>query len=119
MKYKCKENDCLIEMEQDKSEILISAEGDTVQTVIGLKDLHEALVSFDTIREDTWNYGAETEVSRVKSTDKKSEEELRMKCINAALELLAKRLIVESDLKVVLDSVRFAATEIYDFVTTK
>ena len=46
MKYECKENDCLIEMGKDKSEILISVKGETAKTVIGLKDLSQALILF-------------------------------------------------------------------------
>ncbi len=46
MKYECKENDSLIEMGRDKSEILISVKGETAKTVIGLKDLNEALILF-------------------------------------------------------------------------
>lgn len=49
MKYKCKENDCLIEMGKDKSEILISVQGGTVKTVIGLDDLNQALNLFDVV----------------------------------------------------------------------
>lgn len=46
MKYECKENDCLIEMGKDKSEILIYLKGETAKTVIGLKDLDQALILF-------------------------------------------------------------------------
>jgi len=46
MKYECKENDCLIEMGRDKGEILISVQGGTAKTVIGLKDLTQALILF-------------------------------------------------------------------------
>ena len=49
MKYKCKENDAIIEIGKDKSEILISINGDNEcgKTVIGLKDLKNALTLFD------------------------------------------------------------------------
>ncbi len=50
MKYECKENDCLIEMGKDKSEILISVKGETAKTVIGLKDLNEALILFGVVK---------------------------------------------------------------------
>ena len=46
MKYECKENDCLIEIGRDKNEILISVQGEIGKTVIGLKDLNEALILF-------------------------------------------------------------------------
>jgi hypothetical protein len=46
MEYECKENDCLIEMGKDKSEILIYVKGETAKTVIGLKDLKQALILF-------------------------------------------------------------------------
>ena len=47
MKYECKQNDCLIEASEDKSELLISSKGDTVKLVIGLEDLNKALNLFD------------------------------------------------------------------------
>ena len=47
MKYECKENDCIIEMGEDKSELLISISGDTSKLVIGLKDLNQALSLFN------------------------------------------------------------------------
>jgi len=46
MEYECEENDCLIEMGRDKSEILISVQGETAKTVIGLKDINQALIFF-------------------------------------------------------------------------
>jgi hypothetical protein len=49
MKYECKENDCLIEIGRDKSEILVSVQGETAKTVIGLKDLNEALILFGVV----------------------------------------------------------------------
>lgn len=50
MKYECKENDCLIEIGKDKSEIFISVKGETAKTVIGLKDLNEALILFGVVK---------------------------------------------------------------------
>lgn len=50
MKYECKENDCLIEMGKDESEILISVKGETAKTIIGLKDLNEALILFGVVK---------------------------------------------------------------------
>ena len=47
MKYECKQNDCLIEISEDKSELLISINGDTQKLVIGLKDLNQALSLFN------------------------------------------------------------------------
>ena len=46
MKYNCKENDVIIEKKED--EIWVSVEGDTKcgKTVVGLKDLNEALILF-------------------------------------------------------------------------
>jgi hypothetical protein len=49
MIYECKENDCIIEMGKDESEVLIYAKGDTVKTVIGLKDLKGAFKKFELI----------------------------------------------------------------------
>tara|TARA_R110000803_G_C11831635_1_gene303373 strand:- start:45 stop:335 length:291 start_codon:yes stop_codon:yes gene_type:complete len=46
MKYECKQNDCLIEAIEGKSELLISVKGDTVKLVIGLEDLKQALNLF-------------------------------------------------------------------------
>ena len=46
MKYKCKENDCIIELGREKDEILVSEAGDKSKIIIGLKDLNKALVSF-------------------------------------------------------------------------
>jgi hypothetical protein len=44
--YECKQNDCVIEIGKDNSEILISVKGETEKTVIGLKDLSQALFLF-------------------------------------------------------------------------
>lgn len=46
MIYKCKENDAVLELGRDKDEILVCAEGETVKTVVGLKDLIQALTLF-------------------------------------------------------------------------
>ena len=46
MKYECKENDAIIEMGKNNSEILISINGETAKTVIGLNDLNKALILF-------------------------------------------------------------------------
>lgn len=46
MKYECKENDAIIELGKDKEEVLISINGEKVKTVIGLKDLNQALILF-------------------------------------------------------------------------
>jgi len=46
MKYECKENDALIELGCNKDELLISIQGETAKTVIGLNDLHQALNIF-------------------------------------------------------------------------
>lgn len=46
MKYECKENDALIELGKDKSEVLISIQGDTSKIIIGVKDLKEAMSLF-------------------------------------------------------------------------
>jgi len=46
MMYECKQNDCVIEIGKDNSEILISVKGETEKTVIGLKDLSQALFLF-------------------------------------------------------------------------
>lgn len=47
MKYKCKENDAIIELGKQKDELLIYINGEKVKTVIGLKDLNEALLKFE------------------------------------------------------------------------
>jgi len=49
MKYECKENDAIIELGRDKDEVLIYIQGETAKTVIGLKDLHQALNMFDVV----------------------------------------------------------------------
>jgi hypothetical protein len=46
MKYKCKENDAVIELGKDKEEVLISINEEKVKTVIGIKDLKQALILF-------------------------------------------------------------------------
>ena len=46
MKYECKENDAVIELGRDKDEVLVYIQGETAKTVIGLKDLHQALNIF-------------------------------------------------------------------------
>lgn len=46
MKYECKENDAIIELGRDKDEVLIYIQGESAKTVIGLKDLHQALNIF-------------------------------------------------------------------------
>ncbi|AKG94292.1 hypothetical protein AVT42_gp36 [Polaribacter phage P12002S] len=50
MKYECKENDAIIELGKDKEEVLISIKGETAKTVIGLKDLNEALILFGVVK---------------------------------------------------------------------
>jgi len=49
MIYKCKENDAIIELGKDKDELLIYIDGETSKTVIGLKDLNEALILFGVV----------------------------------------------------------------------
>ncbi len=46
MRYECKENDAVIELGKDKEELLISIDGETVKTIVGLKDLKKALILF-------------------------------------------------------------------------
>ena len=43
MKYKCKENDAIIELGKNKDELLIYIDGETTKTVIGVKDLIKSL----------------------------------------------------------------------------
>lgn len=46
MKYECKENDCVLELSEDKEEIWVSTGGNSTKTVIGMKDLSGALSKF-------------------------------------------------------------------------
>ena len=46
MKYECKENDAIIELGKDKEELFISIKKEKAKTVIGLKDLKQALILF-------------------------------------------------------------------------
>lgn len=54
MKYKCKENDAIIELSKSKDEILICIDGEKSKTVIGLKDLHNALKEFGLNEDDIY-----------------------------------------------------------------
>ena len=42
-KYKCKDNDCVIERPEGGDELWISVEGGSTKTVIGIKDLQKAI----------------------------------------------------------------------------
>ena len=52
MKYRCKENDVEIELHDDEVWIGIPEDNRCGKTVIGLKDLEEAINTFNTSKED-------------------------------------------------------------------